>query len=1496
MEYSKSIVCLAAAALLNGCSPSTPPAEGLGQSEAAVFSNGGFTVGDAGAAPPAPWVVTEYLNPNMTGVTIQSPQTLAGLNLVANGGACGGDAGTCDGSEFGVCTGGVCQPTAKTLVLQGTNQWDPPLGAAVSLRYCRYGNRCAIINQHGNLSNVNQLTQTMTVGAGDIDPTDGQVHVRLVVAPVLEDPGHTPAQQPYFFVQLSNLTQGTVLYANYNFANQPGVPWQTYVNGSTYRYTNWQLIDVAPGSPAINMGDSVEVVLIAAGCALGGHMGELYVDALGSQIPGLFIRGTGPVQANAGTSITYNLTYDNESAPVVCSATATCANAGACVAGVCAATGVVVEFTTPPNTTFQSFVPPAGATCTAPVVGTAGTIICTFSSPMPVGFSGSFPVTVAIASGTTGTIACGNYQIGSSQETLLLGNVITTQIGCTLDSQCTAGNWCDESVAVCVPTLANGAPMPIDTGHTAPQPIVNGMCNAPAGAVVCTSGVCDTADNECGYKNGDGTCTVATGPVVCRSGVCDPGDGKCGLANGDGTCTVATGPVVCRSLTCSVSGLCEAPGTCDVDADCTGGKWCFESTHTCTLKEANGTPIPNDPPHMAPQTVLNGTCTVAAATLICVSGLCDTSNSECGYANGHGPCTAGPGPTTGTTVCQSATCSAHGTVCVPATNGCAVDADCSAASYCNTVTYTCVAKLPNGQPVPTVGNHTPVLNGTCGAGVGASVCVSGVCDADGLCGYANGDGSCAAGTPAPVCRSNVCDPDLKCGYANGDGPCIPGAGGNGAVVCRSTLVCALSHICEPAGGCDADADCTGGNWCNISAHTCTAKAPNGSPVGKDPGHTTPVLDGTCGVGVGALTCISGVCDTDGNCGYAVGDGPCNGTGNPTECRSATCSTNGKCEPMNGCNVDPDCTAAQWCNEGAHLCMAKLANGTAIPTDPTTGTMPGSHLDGVCTAGAGAIVCVTGICDPKDNACGLANGDSSCTGNPAACRSGVCTTTGICGCAVDTDCTAGNWCNETLHVCTPQLANGVPVPTDGAHTPIVLNGQCTTANAGAVGPLVCQSGVCDTHDSDCGYADGDGPCTPGAAGNGGTVCRSGVCGTSMVCIASNGCAADSDCATGTWCDINAGNQSLNACVPQLANGMPVPNDPGHSPTLDGSCTVAAGTATCVSGVCDPRDNDCGYANGDGPCTGSTAGSVCRSTICATTGPNMGKCEACVTDSQCPSTAPHCSTTNACIQCTSSAQCSGSTPICDGTSSTCVACNGDQGSSATDACSSAGSPFCFLAGSMAGQCGKCTTSTDCDGHTGNVCNSTTGLCVTGCLSDTDCPSGDWCNGMAPATGTCVPKLANGTVLPSTPAAVATCTAAVGTRVCVSGVCDAKDSTCGYANGDGPCSNVSQCRSDTCIAASMTCEPTGFCSGATDCSAAEFCDSSGACAPKLPSGAACAGAGQCQSAACDQGVCDGITASGNGVLCTASSAPRSGGGDGVAMFGLALAVAGLSRRRRR
>jgi hypothetical protein len=161
-------------------------------------------------------------------------------------------------------------------------------------------------------------------------------------------------------------------------------------------------------------------------------------------------------------------------------------------------------------------------------------------------------------------------------------------------------------------------------------------------------------------------------------------------------------------------------------------------------------------------------------------------------------------------------------------------------------------------------------------------------------------------------------------------------------------------------------------------------------------------------------------------------------------------------------------------------------------------------------------------------------------------------------------------------------------------------------------------------------------------------------------------------------------------------------------------------------------------------------------------------------------------------------------------------------------------------------------------------------------------------------CVPKLANGTPLPSTPSSVATCTAAVGARVCASGVCDPKDNACGLANGDGVCEASAQCRNDSCDETTMTCTQVA-CSVDAQCPTGDYCNPAGQCAPQLPLGATCSAADQCQSGTC-QTVCTAIVGSGNGLVCSASPSRSTGEGGGAALVGLLVAAAGLSRRSRR
>jgi len=1074
---------LAGALLLNACmSGSAPSDEPVGNAREALFTNGGFelglggTGGTSGIAPPS-WTVNTYLNPTNTGITVQSPQTRAGLNLQA-----GGD------------------PLTTQLNAPNLSLSDPDLGPSASLRYCRYGNQCVVVNHQSNTAaghgrNVNGLVQTMTIGAGDVDPSDGQVHIRFAVAPVLQNPGHPQNQQPYYFVQVTNTTKNTILYSDFNLSAQPGVPWKTVNGGATNEidYVDWSLVDVAPGPSKLAQGDGVKLEIIAAGCSQGAHFGEVYVDGVGPTVPGLFVSGVGPAQTNPGTVVTYNMMYKNGSAV--------------------AETGVVITFPTPPNTTFQSITPPAGATCTSPPAGTAGTISCTVAGSVAAGASGAFQVSVNLSPTATGTLVCGSYSIRSTQETTLIGSKIVTGIGCTADANCASGQWCNISGNQCSATLANGSGVPSDAPHTSPT--LNGLCNAAAGSLVCQSAVCDTGDNKCGYDVNSGPCSASNAATVCRSG------------------------------SCSANLKCQPASGCNVDADCSSGNWCNEALHACTPTLANNTPIPSDAPHLSP--VLDGVCTAAAGALVCQSAACDAADNKCGYDIGHGPCTS-----------------------------------------------------------------------------------------------ANG---------AVVCRSGACGADGKC---------------------------------RSASGCNLDADCASGKWCEQSSHTCKATLPNGSPLPTDAPHTNPTLDGSCS-------------------------------------------------------------------------------------------------------------------------------------SPAA-------------------------------------------------------------------ALVCQSAVCDSADKLCGFAAGHGPCT---AANGAVVCRSGSCSANGLCQTADGCNVDADCAAGKWC-----NEAMGACLPLLGNGTPLPSDvPHQSPTLDGSCSAAAAALVCVSGVCDTRDDECGFATGVGPCSAKNAGSVCRSGRCASSGSAKDTCVDCTEDAHCSGDTPICNPgTGNCVECTSSDACSGKTPVCDQEHSSCVKCNGDRGSSASNPCESEAAPFCFQSGAQQGTCGKCTTDDNCTGHSGSVCDPSSGLCKSGCRLDSDCPSSDWCND---SQSTCTPKLANDEPLPSDPKRVATCSAQVASSVCQSGACDPVDGKCGLLPGDGPCDDSEQCRVGTCNSDSKLCQ--SGCSSDAECGAFEYCDGGGKCLPQLPVGAECDASNQCKTHDCSGKVCSIFVGSGAGLACATRSVGGSGKDFGAGLVVLLIGAVASARRRR-
>ncbi len=570
---------------------------------------------------------------------------------------------------------------------------------------------------------------------------------------------------------------------------------------------------------------------------------------------------------------------------------------------------------------------------------------------------------------------------------------------CILDSDCTRSEFCDTSLGACTPKLGNGTAVPVIAGHA---PALTGACTVPVGNAVCSADVCDTADDKCGYQNGDGSCDGTSAGVVCRSSVCGS-DSKCGYPDGEGPCTSVDAGTICRSGLCSATTfLCVAPAACTLDSDCPSTQFCDTATNLCTRKLKNGTEIPTIAGHAPP---LTGVCDTSVGTAVCSASACDTKDDKCGYQNGDGSCGAGAGPVCRSsvcgsddkcgypdgegpctsvnagTVCRSGMCSKSSHVCIAA-NGCELDADCSSTHFCNTVTSLCTPKLADGVHVPTIAHHTPALTGACNVSVGAAVCQAAVCDlADDKCAYANGDGACTASTAAELCRSNVCGADKKCGYPDGEGPCTSS---NASVTCRSGMCSSASLVCLSVGGCAIDADCSGDQFCDSAERSCKPKLVNGAAVPSIAQHT-PALTGVCTADVGTAVCKAGVCDTaDNQCGYPDGMGPCTAANATSVCRTGSCSTDGVCgagtPTMLGCANDASCNATQYCELAAHSCTAKKPDGDGCAANDQCVSASCDTVTHVCNTCFGS---TCGRLKLAGGGCSLRNvGDASTRGSLA----------------------------------------------------------------------------------------------------------------------------------------------------------------------------------------------------------------------------------------------------------------------------------------------------------------------------------------------------------------------------------------------------------------------------------------------------------------------------------------------------------------------------------
>ena len=376
MKSSLVLLFSACVGALAGCSSSPP--SGTDERSQADFVNGDFETGNLNA-----WTVTTHLN--KSGIAVLPPQKVADLAL------------TTGGSSF---TKTVTGTAPESVLAAGLQTGD-------TLMYPRFGKYAAVVNELGKNTNSNELFQSLTTTATDIDSIDGKIHIRFVLAPVLQNPGHADKLQPYFYLELRNVTKGTLLFSSFNFSNQAGVPYKSS-GGGAVQYTDWQLFDVAPGAAGLAVGDTVTMDIIASGCQPGGHWGHLYVDGFGTFIPGLTVAGSAAQAALAGTNLTYTFQVKN--------------------GGAAAASGVTVSDVLPTGTTFVGVSGgPAGTSCTTPAVGATGTVSCNLGA-LDAAANTSFQITVNINPGSSGTVYNGDYNVRGTGISPLIGPLVNTTI------------------------------------------------------------------------------------------------------------------------------------------------------------------------------------------------------------------------------------------------------------------------------------------------------------------------------------------------------------------------------------------------------------------------------------------------------------------------------------------------------------------------------------------------------------------------------------------------------------------------------------------------------------------------------------------------------------------------------------------------------------------------------------------------------------------------------------------------------------------------------------------------------------------------------------------------------------------------------------------------------------------------------------------------------------------------------------------------------------
>jgi Cys-rich repeat protein len=405
---------------------------------------------------------------------------------------------------------------------------------------------------------------------------------------------------------------------------------------------------------------------------------------------------------------------------------------------------------------------------------------------------------------------------------------------------------------------------------------------------------------------------------------------------------------------------------------------------------------------------------------------------------------------------------AAGCQCTPPPSRCHSDAECASPLVCNTADATCVecrdnAMCPTGLCLP---------DGTCAACGPNAACPQGqLCGANGQC--RDGCETPIAGCPVgQFCLSG----SSACVECTNDAQCGPGR------------VCDANHMCR-AGCSSANPNCMSGTVCDADAGTCVGC------LGNQDCSAPPVCNPA------THSCVS-----------CLGDSDCHGAGAP-HCDTSTntcvaCNLDPECGPgavcrnhacIPGCSMtNPNCAAGKVCDVPLGQCVECLSDANCHP--------------GASRCEAAAHRCVE--CLPSNDNCPVGNycrADFVCergckTG--ANCPSGQCVNHSCTACTADSQCAAGNVCDNgtCIAACSSTNHCGTGNTCCGMHCEDLQNDR---NNCGACGNVCgsaqsCCGGQCVGLDTNsncgaCGNACGSGQgCCAGACQSTTTLQRCGAC--------------------------------------------------------------------------------------------------------------------------------------------------------------------------------------------------------------------------------------------------------------------------------------------------------------------------------------------------------------------------------------------------------------------